>query len=71
MRLDSRDTSSTHRAGQRMSTKLSSLTLRARENPNCKFTSLAHLLTEDFLKECFEELKSDKAPGTDGVTVKE
>ncbi|HAZ31889.1 MAG TPA: group II intron reverse transcriptase/maturase [Dehalococcoidia bacterium] len=54
-----------------MSTKLSSLTLRARENPRCSFTSLAHLLTEDFLKGCFRELKRDKAPGIDGVTVRE
>jgi group II intron reverse transcriptase/maturase len=71
VRWDGRDTSSTLRGGQRMSTKLSSLTLRARENPKCKFTSLAHLLTEDFLLECFRELKKDKAPGIDGVTVKE
>ncbi|MCL0097794.1 hypothetical protein M1O19_04670 [Dehalococcoidia bacterium] len=71
MRRDDRDTSSTLRGGQRMSTKLSSLTLRARENPRCKSTSLAHLLTEDFLRGCFRELKRDKAPGIDGVTVKE
>ena len=51
-----------------MSTKLSVITLRAREDPKCKFTSLAHLLTADFLKECFWELKRDKAPGIDGVT---
>jgi len=71
MRWDGRDTSSTLRGGQGMSTKLSSLTLRARESPKCKFTSLAHLLTEDFLRECFLELKRGKAPGIDGVTVKQ
>jgi group II intron reverse transcriptase/maturase len=54
-----------------MVTKLESLTLRARENSKCKFTSLAHLLSEDFLKECFRELKRDKASGIDGVTVQE
>jgi hypothetical protein len=27
-------------------------TLRAREDPTCKFTSLADLLTADFLEEC-------------------
>jgi len=32
---------------------------------------LTHLLTVDFLRECFWELKRDKAPGLDGVTVKE
>ena len=54
-----------------MATKLESLTLRAREDPKCRFTSLAHLLSEDFLKECFRELKRDKASGIDGVTVQE
>ncbi len=54
-----------------MVTKLESLTLRAREDPKCQFTSLAHLLSEDFLKGCFRELKRDKASGVDGVTVQE
>ena len=54
-----------------MVTKLEALTLRAREDPKCKFTSLAHLLSEDFLRECFRELKRDKASGIDGVTVQE
>ncbi|MFQ5905066.1 MAG: group II intron reverse transcriptase/maturase [bacterium] len=30
-----------------------------------------HLLTVDFLRDCFLELKRDKAPGVDGVTVRE
>jgi len=62
-----------------MTTKLVSKTqeaiqviaLKAKEDPKCKFTSLVHLLTEDFLKECFRELKKRKSPGTDGVTVNE
>jgi len=54
-----------------MTTGLTSLTLRAREDPKCQFTSLAHLLSEDFLKGCFWELKRDKASGVDGVTVQE
>jgi group II intron reverse transcriptase/maturase len=61
----------THRTGGQMVTKLESLTLRAREDPKCQFTSLAHLLSEDFFKECFRELKRDKASGIDGVTVQE
>ena len=60
-----------------MTTKLMSKTLKAilviaskaKEDSKCKFTSLAHLLTVDFLKECFRELKSGKSPGIDGVTV--
>jgi RNA-directed DNA polymerase len=67
-RWTGRDTPSIPRDGQEVSTKLWSITLRAREDPTCKFTSLAHLLTADFLKECFRELKKDKAPGIDGVT---
>jgi retron-type reverse transcriptase len=62
-----------------MTTKLMSKTLKAilvialkaKEDPKCKFTSLAHLLNEDFLKECFRELKRRKSPGIDGVTVGE
>ena len=54
-----------------MSTKLASLTRRARENPRCKFQTLAHWLTEDFLWECFRELKRDKASGVDRVRVDE
>nr|CBH38840.1 putative reverse transcriptase [uncultured archaeon] len=67
-RWTGRDTSPIPRDGQGVSTKLWSITQRAREDPTCKFTSLAHLLTADFLKECFRELKKDKAPGVDGVT---
>jgi RNA-directed DNA polymerase len=60
-----------------MTTKLVSKTqkaiqvmaLKAKEDPKCKFTSLVHLLTEDFLEECFSELKRGKSPGIDGVTV--
>lgn len=71
MRLDGRDTFARHRTGERMSTKLTSITRRARENPKEQFISLAHILTVDFLRKCFWELKRDKSPGIDGITVKE
>jgi RNA-directed DNA polymerase len=71
MRVGSRDTSSIPRDGVKVTTKLLSLTRRAREDPKERFTSLMHLLTEDFLGECFKELERGKAPGVDGVTVKE
>jgi len=64
-----RDTFSTHRGGKRKSTKLSSLSVRARGNPRERFTSLVHYLTVDFLRECFRELKRNRASGVDGVTV--
>lgn len=53
-----------------MQTKLELITRRARENPKMRFTSLVHHLNEGFLLECFQELKKDKAPGIDGVTVR-
>jgi group II intron reverse transcriptase/maturase len=70
MRWGGRDTSAILRGGVQMSTKLSSLTQRARENPKHRFTRLIDLLTEDFLKRCFWKLARDKATGVDGVTVK-
>jgi len=70
-RWEAGDTSAGHRAGDRMSTKLASLTRRARDNPRRKFWTLAQLLTEDFLSGCFRELKRDKASGVDGVSVEE
>ena len=54
-----------------MITKLAFLTQRARGNPKYKFMTLAYLLTEDFLKACFWELKRDKASGIDGVGVQD
>ncbi len=69
MDREARDTSSTHRGGLRKSTKLSSHSVRARGNPRERFTSVAHHLTVDFLRECFRELKKNRASGVDGVTV--
>ena len=68
---EARDTSAGHRTGQQLRTKLAFLTMRAKENPKCKFISLAHMMTEDFLKGSFRELKREKAAGIDGVSVKE
>jgi len=68
---EDRDTSSAHRGGQRKSTKLSSLSIKARGNPGMRFTSLAHMLTVDFLKECFRQLNADSCTGVDGVKVEE
>ena len=69
-RWDLRDTTARHRTGVQLSTKLESLTQRAKENSKYKFITLAYLLTEDFLKECFCVLKRESAAGIDGVTVK-
>ena len=69
--MENRETTSTPGGGERVATKLFLITSKARENPQERFTSLMHLLNEDFLKECFADLKRDKAVGVDGVTVEE
>lgn len=72
MQRGARDTIAGHRAGERLSTKLAFLTLRAGENPKYKVTSITNLLVnEDYLQECFHELKRDRAVGIDKVTVEE
>jgi len=52
-------------------TKLALISERARKEPRCQFTSLAHLLNEGFLKECYYRLGRDRASGIDGVTWRE
>jgi len=47
--------------------KLSLIVKHAKENPEMQFTSLAHLLNEDFLKQCFFQLNRNKAKGVDNV----
>lgn len=54
-----------------METKLNLITKHATEDKNFKFTSLAHLLNETSLKECFYMLNKNKAPGIDDVTYEE
>jgi group II intron reverse transcriptase/maturase len=52
-------------------TKLALISQRARKEPKFQFTSLAHLLNEGFLKECYYSLGRDRASGIDGVSWKE
>ena len=51
--------------------KLALIAERARREPQCRFTSLAHLLDERFLARCYYRLGRDRASGVDGVTWKE
>jgi len=53
------------------SSKLALISERARKDPKFQFTSLAHLLNEGFLKECYCQLGRDRASGMDGVSWKE
>ena len=52
-------------------TKLALISQRARKDPKFQFASLAHLLNEGFLKECYFDLGRDRASGIDGVSWKE
>ncbi len=50
-------------------TKLTLITKRSIEKPKEKFTSLIHLLNEEYLFECYKELKKKKAAGIDGKKI--
>jgi RNA-directed DNA polymerase len=51
--------------------KLALIAERARKEPQCQFTSVAHLLGERFLAFCYYRLGRERASGIDGVTWKE
>lgn len=51
-----------------MNTKLIRIAEIAKLNPKEKFTSLAHLLSEETLIQCHNEMKANKATGVDKVT---
>jgi len=54
-----------------MTTKLARIADIAKEKPEEKFTSLAHLLSKEMLLDCHYELNGDRAPGVDQVTKQE
>lgn len=54
-----------------METKLKRIAEIAKVKPNEKFTSLAHLIDKEMLKECHKEMKGKKAVGVDAVTKQE
>ena len=51
--------------------KLKRIAEKAERDRGFVFTSLAHLINEESLKECYGELNKNSAPGVDGVTVEE
>jgi len=51
--------------------KLSLISKCAHEEPDAQFTSLAHLLNKEFLRDCYDSLARNKAVGIDGVTWQE
>jgi group II intron reverse transcriptase/maturase len=54
--------------GKALSTELNRLSAIAKRDSKAKFTSLAHLLTEEFLKGCYRELNHQAAAGIDQVS---
>ena len=54
-----------------METKLARISQLSSENPNMVFTSIGHLINEELLRRCHDEMDGSKAVGTDGVTKEE
>ena len=54
-----------------MSTQLDQIAKKAKSNPKLRFTSLAHLLTPEFLTETWRRMNRRGASGVDGETTKE
>jgi RNA-directed DNA polymerase len=54
-----------------VSTKLVRIAKQSEQNPTMVFTTLAHLMDEDFLTEAFHQLRKDAAAGTDEITATE
>ena len=51
--------------------KLSLISGHARRDPNFQFTSLAHLLNAEYLRDCYKSLNRNKAVGIDNVSWEE
>ena len=51
--------------------KLVLISKHAAEKPEMQFISLAHLLNEEFLRQCFYSLNRNKAVGVDNVSWKD
>jgi retron-type reverse transcriptase len=56
---------------QTVSTKLQRIAEQARAHPEMVFTSLAHLIDVEFLREAYHRTRKDGATGVDGVTGRE
>lgn len=54
-----------------VSMKLARIAEQSKRNPTMVFTTLAHLMDEEFLKEAFQQLRKNAAAGVDQVTAKE
>src|ERR1700694_1258565 len=66
-----RETSPIPRNRRRMSTQLEQIAAKAKTDRTLRFTSLAHLLTPEFLMETWRQMNRRGASGVDGETTKE
>jgi len=71
VRVCLRDTYSIHRDRGKMATKLDRIFELSMSNPKMVFTSLYHLINEDLLRECHQDMDGNKAAGVDDVTKAE
>jgi len=62
-----KETSSTLGSGKEMETALQRIARVAQADKRYKFRALASLLDEEYLSECFAQLKHGKAAGVDGI----
>lgn len=60
-----------HRNLENVSTKSQRISALARQSPQMGFTSLAHLIDIDWLKEAWSRTRKDGALGVDGLTAEE
>jgi RNA-directed DNA polymerase len=56
---------------QTISTKLQKIAKQAEDSPDMVFTTLAHHIDVEFLKEAYRQTRKSGSPGIDGVTAKE
>jgi len=61
-------TSTVHRSGETVTTKLRRIAEKARKEPSFRFTSLYHLMNEEHLRGCFQRLRKNAAAGIDSMT---
>jgi len=54
-----------------MQTSLEGIAKKAKERPQYRFRNLYTMLNEDFLKECWRDIRKDAAYGVDRVSAEE
>ncbi|NIQ78138.1 MAG: transcription elongation factor GreAB, partial [Anaerolineae bacterium] len=58
-------------SSQTVSTKLQQIAEQAKRYPRRVFTTLAHHIDVDFLREAYRRTNKSASPGVDGVTAKQ